>query len=235
MTQASPEPNGVPQVPPRPQQPSSDPIMEAMRTNARPQLQPGFGFPVEAQMPQPRYQPSPLVPPHMWQQPAPMLPHGGMSLDGALGSLMSAVLNQKRDVDSKFYMLLIPEAAVPAMHAFDSVEELRIAIKGHLGTSTYVFCFLGHALRITKGPFHFLQTPYGAVPLHDIPSPTDQESLTDGWVGPELPITEFVRQSVAADEVVESGDEDEEDTDAEDYVEGEEPDDDIPHDETELF
>jgi len=147
---------------------------------------------------------------------------------------MSAVLNQKRDVDTKFHMLLIPEAAAPAMHAFDSVEELRTAIKGHLGTSTYIFCFLGHALRITKGPFHFLQTPYGAVPLHDIPAPTDQESLTDGWVGPELPITEFIRQSIAADEVTDDTVDDAEDMDDEDYVEGEASDD-VPHDETELF
>lgn len=234
MSQATPEPSGVPQVPPRPQQPSADPIMEAMRTNARPQLQQGFGFPAEAQVAQPRYQPSPPVPPHMWQQPAPVLPQG-VVLDGALGSLMSAVLNQKRDVDTKFHMLLVPEAAVPAMYSFDSVEELRAAIKGHLGTSTYVFCFLGHALRITKGPFHFLQTPYGAVPLHDIPAPTDQESLTDGWVGPELPITEFVRQSVTADEVVEDDLDAEDATDVEDYEEGEETDEDVPHDGTELF
>lgn len=234
MSQPTPEPSGIPpvppQVPPRPQQ-VADPIMEALRTTARPQLQ--QGFPAEAQAAQQRYQPSPPLPPHMWQQPTPVLPHG-VVLDGALGSLMSAVLNQKRDVDTKFHMLLIPEAAAPAMHAFDSVEELRVAIKGHLGTSTYIFCFLGHALRITKGPFHFLQTPYGAVPLHDIPSPTDQESLTDGWVGPELPITEFIRQSVAADEVTDDTADDAEDVDDEDYVEGEEPDD-VPHDETELF
>lgn len=234
MTQATPESNSVPQVPPRPQQPSADPILEAMRTTARPQLQSGFGFPAEPQAAQPRYQPSPPLPPHMWQQPTPILPQG-VVLDGALGSLMSAVLNQKRDVDTKFHMLLIPEAAAPAMHAFDSVEELRVAIKGHLGTSTYIFCFLGHALRITKGPFHFLQTPYGAVPLHDIPSPTDQESLTDGWVGPELPITEFVRQSVVADEVAEDELDDEASADDEDYAEGEEADDGVPHDETELF
>ena len=234
MSQVTPEPTGVPQVPPRPQQSSAEPILDAMRTTARPQLHPGFGFPAEAQVAQPRYQPSPPLPPHMWQQPTPVLPHG-VVLDGALGSLMSAVLNQKRDVDTRFHMLLIPEAAAPAMHAFDSVEELRVAIKGHLGTSTYIFCFLGHALRITKGPFHFLQTPYGAVPLHDIPSPTDQESLTDGWVGPELPITEYVRQSVAADEVAADELDDEVSTDDEDYTEGEAADDDVPHDETELF
>ncbi len=234
MSQPTPESSGVPpvqpQVPPRPQQ-LADPIMEALRTTARPQLQ--QGFPAESQVAQPRYQPSPPLPPHMWQQPTPVLPQG-VVLDGALGSLMSAVLNQKRDVDTKFHMLLIPEAAAPAMHAFDSVEELRTAIKGHLGTSTYIFCFLGHALRITKGPFHFLQTPYGAVPLHDIPAPTDQESLTDGWVGPELPITEFIRQSIAADEVTDDTVDDAEDMDDEDYVEGEASDD-VPHDETELF
>lgn len=235
MTQSSPDPVGTPQVPPRPQQQTADPILESLRTTARPQLPPGFGFPAEPQTTQPRYQTSPLIPPHMLQQPVPMLPHGGMAFDGALGSLMSAVLNQKRDVDSRFYMLLIPETAVPVTHAFDSVEELRIAIKGHLGTSTYIFCFLGHALRITKGPFHFLQTPYGAVPLHDIPSPTEQESLIDGWVGPELPVTEFVRQSVAADEVTADEEDDDDVMDDEDYVEGEESDEDVPHDETDLF
>lgn len=234
MTNATPESAAnrpaMPQVPPRPQQQtSSDPIIEALRTTARPQLQPGF--PPEVQTTQPQYQPSPMVPPHLLQQPVAMLPHG-VAFDGALGSLMSAVLNQKRDVNTKFHMLLIPEAAPPVTHVFDSVEELRAAIRGHLGTSTYVFCFLGHALRITKGPFHFLQTPYGAVPLHDIPTPTDQESLTDGWVGPELPITEFIRQSVTAEE---SPDDEEDDVDDMD-VDGDIDDDgDIPHEGTELF
>jgi hypothetical protein len=229
MSQVTPEPGGVPPVPPRPQQPLADPIMEALRTTVRPQLQ--HGFPAEAKTQQPQYQPSPMVPQHMLQQPSTMLPNG-IAFDGALGSLMSAVLNQKRDVDSKFYMLLIPESAPPVTHAFDAVEELRTAIKGHLGTSTYIFCFLGHALKITKGPFHFLQTPYGAVPLHDIPAPTEQDSLTDGWVGPELPITEFIRQSVAADEVT---DNEEDAIDDEEYVEGEETEGDVPHDDTELF
>lgn len=217
----------LPQVPPRPQLPSSDPIIEALRTTQRPQLQPGF--PPEAVVPQPHYQPSPMVPPHLLQQPSPMLPHS-VALDGALGSLMSAVLNQKRDAHTKFHMLLIPEAAPPATHVFDSVEELRAAIRTHLGTSTYVFCFLGHALKITKGPFHFLQTPYGAVPLHDIPTPSEQEAMTDGWVGPELPVTEFIRQSVTAAEVSDNAEDDMDDTDDDADIDG-----DVPHDETELF
>lgn len=234
MTNATPESAAnrpaMPQVPPRPQQQtSSDPIIEALRTTARPQLQPGF--PPEVQTTQPQYQPSPMVPPHLLQQPVAMLPHG-VAFDGALGSLMSAVLNQKRDVNTKFHMLLIPEAAPPVTHVFDSVEELRAAIRGHLGTSTYVFCFLGHALRITKGPFHFLQTPYGAVPLHDIPTPTDQESLTDGWVGPELPITEYIRQSVMADELPDADEDDDDDIDVDGDIDG---DGDIPHEETDLF
>jgi len=234
MTNATPEPStqhpALPQVPLRPQQPpAADPIMEALRTTARPQLQPGF--PPEVQTAQQQYQPSPMVPPHLLQQPVAMLPHS-VAFDGALGSLMSAVLNQKRDVNTKFHMLLIPEAAPPATHVFDSVEELRAAIRSHLGTSTYVFCFLGHALRITKGPFHFLQTPYGAVPLHDIPTPTDQESLTDGWVGQELPITEFIRQSVTADDLPDAEEDDVDDMDVDGDIDG---DGEVPHDETELF
>ena len=198
--------------------------MEALQTEGSPQI--GNGFPQAIPERTINYNPSPALPEHMLQQHA----KGFGGTDNAVSSLMYAVLNQRRDVDTKFHMLLVPESAAPSMHVFDTVDDLRLAVRSHLGTSTYVFCYLGHALRITKGPFHFLQTPYGSIPLNEIPSPTDQGALLNGWVGPELPITEYVRPPVddPHDELsVFNAELDEEEAAA--------MDEEIPHDETELF
>ncbi len=47
-------------------------------------------------------------------------------------------------------------------------------------------CFLGHQLRITKGQFPTLQTPYGHVPLYDPPAVAG-EIIDDGWLGVDPP------------------------------------------------
>lgn len=195
-----PEPSATPpQVPPRPQSSTAgDPIVETLRNTERPQLPPTFPPERGPQESSPA-NPAPPVSPNVLQPPQSVAGIDPMTavMPGALGSLMQALLNQRRDVGSQFFMLLVPEESPPSVHTFDTVEDLRNAIKPNLGTSTYVFCFMGHALRVTKGPFHFLQTPYGAIPLHDLPTVAEQDSIRDGWVGAELPVTEFVRQPEA--------------------------------------
>ena len=189
-----------PVVPPRPVQPAADPIADAVRAAA-----------AQPQSP-------PLVPPvgYGYQQPgnvqnAQQFGFPSVGMDGAVGSLMSAVLNQQRAVGMKFHMLLVPELTAPTIQTFDRVEDLRSAIQENLGTSAYVYCFMGHVLRITKGPFRFLQTPYGAIPLHDVPTPDAQET-DDGWMGQELPLTEFSITATAVEDDSEEPDEEADET-----------------------
>ena len=134
--------------------------------------------------------------------------------DNAVGSLLTAVLNQRRDIGSKFHMLLIPETDLPSLQSFDTIDELKVAIKEKLDMSVHVYCFMGHSLRVTKGPFHFLQTPYGAIPLHDIPTP-DDDDVIDGWMGTETPVTEYSLPA-SEDELATMPEEDDEPVDDDD-------------------
>lgn len=166
-----------PPVPPRPRREAVDPITAAMNAAAA-----GMQQPILRQPPQQQHG-------GYYQQQPPVMAAPPWA-DNAVGSLLTAVLNQRRDVGSKFHMLLIPETELPSLQSFDTIEELKAAIKPKLDTSVHVYCFMGHSLRVTKGPFHFLQTPYGAIPLHEVPTPT-ADDVIDGWMGTETPVTDF--------------------------------------------
>jgi len=193
-----------PPVPPRPlRREPTDPIIAAMNAAAM-----GMGAPVlqQPQQPSMQYQ--------QYQQYPPPMPAAPPWADNAVGSLLTAVLNQRRDIGSKFHMLLIPETDLPSLQSFDTIDELKAAIKEKLDMSVHVYCFMGHSLRVTKGPFHFLQTPYGAVPLHDIPSPDDADVI-DGWMGTETPVTEYSLPA-SEDELATMPEEDDESVDDDD-------------------
>jgi hypothetical protein len=131
----------------------------------------------------------------------------------------------------QFHMLSIPAESGPVIQTFDTVDELKAAIQATVGKAVFAHCFMGYHLPITKGPFKFLQTPYGALPLQDIPDPATQETIADGWLGDDMPVTEhIVPQPVSA-----AVDDEEEDMVLDNVPEYETDDDTVPGDDTDLF
>lgn len=128
-----------------------------------------------------------------------------LNTDPATVSMLMQLLNQQRQTAQKFYMVVLPDDGWPSVEEFNTVVELVDNIKQRLGQAVYLFPFLGQRLIITKGEHKFLQTPLGALPLFDIPDPTNTDETTYGWVGdeeecpqveePEIPAAEEVSES----------------------------------------
>jgi len=114
----------------------------------------------------------------------------------AAETLITQVVNMQRTAGQKFYLLILPDDGWPSCEPFDDVKELVRRITELLGTPNCLFPFLGHLFSITEGPYRFLHTPMGALPLFTIPDPTRTDSTRFGWVGesldrPEPPTTEI--------------------------------------------
>lgn len=103
--------------------------------------------------------------------------------DAATDSLLRATLNANRRVHQSFHVLVIPEDNWPRVEPFDDIDATIARVKSLLGTNCHLFVFMGQRLTITKGPNRFLQTPYGSLPLFDIPAPDAVDAEDHGWVG----------------------------------------------------
>jgi len=131
---------------------------------------------------------APQSQPEAPQVPHPVVAGTGMAAlqDAATASLVSQVLNANRQVGQKFLLLVLPEDDWPRCEEFDVVTHLVDRIKELLGECCHLFPFLGMSLAITEGPNRFLQTPFGALPLFDLPDPSTVDATQFGWVGPEI-------------------------------------------------
>lgn len=159
-------PKQPPRQPPRPSQGSSE--------QSPPQSQTG---PVT----QPVYpQPAAAGPPH------PLMMPSGHVHDPAVSSLLAQTLNNQRTQAQKFLLVELPEDDWPRLHEYETIEQLLEGIKTRLGQNCHLFPFLGHKLAITQGPNRFLITPYGPLPLFDIPEPDQVDEAEYGWVGQSL-------------------------------------------------
>lgn len=117
-------------------------------------------------------------------------------------ALVMQLFNQSKLPGQKFHMVVLPEDAWPSVETFDTIEDLIKAIKERLGTPCHVFPFIGQVMGITAGPNHHLRTPYGMLPLFDIPTEDEAEEVQYGWIGPNLHRPEAPQAS--DDDVVEA-------------------------------
>ena len=118
--------------------------------------------------------------------------------DSATTSLLLQALSAGRPQSQKFGMVIIPEDGWPTCEEFGTAEALVARIRELLGQSCFLFPFLGTRLGITEGVNRFLTTPFGAIPLFEIPDPTETPEVATGWVGEE-PLEEFVGALAPAD------------------------------------
>jgi len=97
------------------------------------------------------------------------------------------LVNSRRLASQAFYLVILPEDDFPEIVQFDRVDDLLTRIKSLLDKEVSLFPFMGNHMPITAGANRFLITPYGALPLFDIPDPTTAAVAEHGYVGPPDP------------------------------------------------
>ena len=137
MSQVTPEPGGVPPVPPRPQQPLADPIMEALRTTVRPQLQ--HGFPAEAKTQQPQYQQYPQQPARQPAYAAPQQNYGFAPPVLAKLAILSSKQTATQAVWACSNALELGNLDDARAHAGAQAEGVRVALPGQHTRRTRAF------------------------------------------------------------------------------------------------
>lgn len=131
----------------------------------------------------------------------------------AVQDLLQQLLTQQRMEGQQFFLVVLPDDAAPRLEEFTDSVTLVARIRTLIGADVYLFPFLGHALKITRGPHRYLTTPFGPLPLFSIPSVDALEVEDSGYVGVSPP-------SLEPPEAPEPPDDDiEDDEDVDDYAE----------------
>jgi hypothetical protein len=120
-----------------------------------------------------------------------------------VSDLVQQVLNNQRLSSQMFYLVVLPEDGHPRMEQFSNVTSLIAKLQEWIDDESEisVFPFVGNYMPLTKGPNRFLVTPYGPLPLFEIPDPESMEIEEHGYVGPpqpDLPIPAVVDPPAAA-------------------------------------
>jgi hypothetical protein len=101
----------------------------------------------------------------------------------ALSTLVEQVLAANKLTGQKFHVVVVPEDDMPRVESFDDVSSLMAALKRFLNTENSVFPILGTFMPVTEGPYRFLMTPFGALPLFNMPTPETMVADAHGWMG----------------------------------------------------
>lgn len=97
--------------------------------------------------------------------------------------LTQQLLNSHATQGFTFYAVVLPEDGPPRVDQYDTIELLQAAITATIGTEVALFPFMGHRLKISKGQWRYLMTPFGNLPLFNVPAPNELEVDETGWVG----------------------------------------------------
>ena len=108
-----------------------------------------------------------------------------MEMMPAAHTLVQQLIENARGADQQFYLVILPEDASPRVETFAGVESLQARIMELLGTEVSLFPFMGYWLGITHGENRFLHTPFGVLPLFELPVPDESAIDNTGWVGTE--------------------------------------------------
>lgn len=80
-----------------------------------------------------------------------------------------------------FYLVVSPDNAWPCVEHYNTVAELRGAIRRRLGQPLHMFAFVGESMKIfRRGAYWYIKTPVGELP---ITNPEQEYEADDGWVG----------------------------------------------------
>lgn len=103
--------------------------------------------------------------------------------DTAQASLVKRVLNSNRTNSARFLLVVVPDDDNPQLEEFPSVDELVTRLRELIGTPCHAFPILGTRLAITGDTHKQLSTPYGSIPLFDIPVLAPVDASHAAWLG----------------------------------------------------
>lgn len=125
------------------------------------------------------------LPPH-FTSPTPGMPRLGSQANPHLHvmqQLTQQLLNSHAMQGFAFYLATQPEDGLLRVEQFDTIEKLQQALIAAIGTEAAVVPFMGHHLKVSKGPWRYLVTPFGNLPLFNVPGPGEIEVDDSGWLG----------------------------------------------------
>ncbi len=128
----------------------------------------------------PAFRPQPVQMP--MAPPVPAMPVADTHL-APVQELVRQLMNSQVSQLQKFYLVIIPEDGLPRIEPFDELSALQSRIIALLGTEVALYPFLGSWLGISAGPWRYLITPWGNLPLFNVPAPGDVRPDESGWVG----------------------------------------------------
>lgn len=126
--------------------------------------------------------------------------------DVAQASLVKRVLNSNRTNSARFLLVVVPDDDLPQLEEFPSVDELVTRLRVLIGTPCHAFPILGTRLAITGDTHKQLSTPYGSIPLFDIPVTAPVDSVHAAWLG-EKPLSDNLSVSDETDDEYEDDEE----------------------------
>ena len=152
---------------------------------------------------------------------------------------MSKSQPQSTTSEHEYHAVVIPDAGEARVVSFKTPASLAAALQNLEGQSVHVIPFTGNRLRITKGPYRYLEVDGEYIALFSIPDANTLEFDDGGYLGDQFPMPHVhdvslgephdeqrevvVEQSVAEEEdgVFTVGDDDEEEgTNDEDDLHG---------------
>ena len=136
-------------------------------------------------------------------------------------SVFSSLINHQRRDGERFYLVVVPDGEAPTVEEYTDVAELAERVRELDGEPVSVFAFLGTRFHFSRGPYRYLLTPFGNMPLFDLPRAEELGVIEDGYLGEEqeeLAVPQLPPEETQTEEGAEDGEQDE---DADD-LEGEE-------------
>lgn len=167
------QPEGSPQELSQPQEPNQPQEAE--------QQAPNLGTPVAHPSDKPTEEPAkPTISEATPQPPEP--PSTPTPDDTAIVSMLSRLINTQRAHGQKFMLFYTTSIGDAGVHEFDNIDDLVSKIREYEGEDVTLFPVMGWRMRISKPPMRYLLTPFGNLPLFEMPT-LDNVSDDDAYMG----------------------------------------------------
>jgi len=106
----------------------------------------------------------------------------------AMEQMLRQRINRARTPDQRFWLFVFSEDDGPAAEEYDTLDAMIERIReidqqaSESGRSVAVYPTLAYRMRITKPPYRYLMTPFGHIPMFELPE-FDTADGTDAYLG----------------------------------------------------
>jgi hypothetical protein len=96
--------------------------------------------------------------------------------------------SETSDPGVKYHVVVIPDMGEVQVISFETSAELVAGLQNLEGQSVHVIPFTGNRLRITKGPYRYLEVDGKYIALFSIPDAKTLEFDDGGYLGDQFPM-----------------------------------------------